>query len=78
MIWTFLVVLETPYLEQMVRNGIINFCFLETNPFVLKFFTQYPFNGLHLRSKGQGFIIHRLNYLISQSWLLLIGGSSNS
>ena len=31
----------------------------ETSPFVLKFFTHNPVDGLHLHSKDQGFFIHR-------------------
>ena len=72
-----LIVLENPYFEQMAENGFNNFCVFETNSFFLKFFTQDLANGLHLRSKDQMFIIHRDNYLTFQSWLLLIGSSSN-
>ena len=54
----FLVVLENSLLEQMVQNGFTNFCILETNPFVLKLFTQYLVNGFHMRSKGKEFVIH--------------------
>ena len=53
------VVLENTYMEEMIRNEITDVFILETNPFVLKLFTQYLVDGLHLRSKGQGFIIHR-------------------
>ena len=70
-------VLESIYLEEMVRNGFTNFCILETNPFGLKFTTQDLGNGLHLGTKDQVFIIARNNYLTFQSWFLLIGGSSN-
>ena len=72
-----LVALENSYLEKMVRNGFTNFCILETNPFVLKFFTHDLVNGFHLCSKDKVFIIHHEYYLTFQSWLLLIGGSSN-
>ena len=34
-------------------------------------------NGLHQQSKDEVFIICRNNYLTFQSWLLLMGGSSN-
>ena len=68
-----LVVLENTYLEEMVGNGITIFWILETNPFVLNFLTQDLFNGFHLCSKVQVFIIHREYYLIFQSWLLLVG-----
>ena len=61
----------------MVVNGFAIFCILEINPFVLKFFTQDLVNGLHLRSEDQVLIIYRNIYLTFQSWLLLIGGSSN-
>ena len=53
------------------------FCILEPNPFVLKLFTQDRLNGFPLCLKDQLFIIHPENYLIFQSWLHLIGGSSN-
>ena len=72
-----LIVLENTYLEQMAGNGFNNFYILERNPFGRKISTQDPANGLRLRSKDQMFIIHRDNYLTFQSWLLLIGGSSN-
>ena len=72
-----LVVLENTYLEEMVGNGYPDFCILETNTLVLNFFPQDLVNGFHLCSKYQVFIIHREYYFTFQSWLLLIGGSSN-
>ena len=54
------------------------FCILETNQLILKNFTQTLVNDLHLQLKDQVLIIHRKNYLTFQSWLLLMGGSSNS
>ena len=50
-------VLEYTYLEQMVENGFIPFCILETNPLILRTFTQNLVNGLHLYSKDQVFFI---------------------
>ena len=59
------VVLGNTYLEEIIRNGLYNFCILETNPFNSKIFTPHFVNDLH----------QLLNLL---SWLLLRGGSSNS
>ena len=38
--WILLLVFENTYLEEMVRNGLTNFCILETNPFVI-YHTRY-------------------------------------
>ena len=74
----FLVVLENIYLEEVVGSEFtIFFSTLEANPYVSKKFTQDIVSGLHLYSKDQVFIIHCKNYLTFQTWLLLIGGSSN-
>ena len=55
----------------------LNFLYFWNKFIFWKFFTQHLANGLHLRLKDQRFIIHRDNYLTFQSWLFLIGGSSN-
>ena len=72
-----LVVIENTYLEQMAENEFTSFCISETNPFFLFLIKKNLGNGLHLHSRGQVIIIRRKNYLTSQSWLLLMGGSSN-
>ena len=42
----------------MVGNGFTIFCILETNPYLVKLFTQDLLYGLHLPSKEKVFIIY--------------------
>ena len=58
-----LVVLENTYLEEIIRNGIYNFCILETNPSNSKMFTSHLVNDLDQRLKCHEFIIHHQKYL---------------